>query len=55
VPTDSVEQQDGVCSAYFGPGDLVEVELHRVRVGEGQREPGGGAAGRADGAEQALS
>jgi hypothetical protein len=52
VPAGSVEQQDGVCSASHGPGDLVEVELHRVGVGEGQRERGAGAAGRADGAEQ---
>src|SRR3954464_2888024 len=33
-------------------GDLVEVELHGLRVGEGQRQGGTRAAGRADGPEQ---
>src|SRR5687768_15062027 len=32
--------------------NLVEVELHRFRIGEGQRQRGAGAAGRADRAEQ---
>ncbi len=35
-----------------GAGDLVEVELHRLRVGKGERQGGAGAASRADGAEQ---
>lgn len=33
----TVEQQDGVGSAPDGPGDLVEVKLHRIGIGEGRR------------------
>jgi hypothetical protein len=35
VPAGPIEQQDGVGALGDGAGDLVEVELHRVRVGEG--------------------
>ena len=35
-----------------GAGDLVEVKLHRLRVGEGQRQRGSLAASRTDRAEQ---
>ena len=52
VPAGSVEEQDGVSTAFNGAGDLVEVELHGVRVGEGERQGSAGTAGRADGAEQ---
>ncbi|KAF0131101.1 MAG: hypothetical protein FD152_2073 [Xanthobacteraceae bacterium] len=33
-------------------GDLVDVELHRLGVGEGQRQSGADAPGRADRAEE---
>ena len=52
VPAGPIEQQDGVGALGDGAGDLVEVELHRVRVGEGWRQGGTGAAGRTDGAEE---
>src|SRR3954454_13570398 len=42
----------GMGAPFDGAGDLVEVELHGLRVGEGQRQGGTRAAGRADGAEQ---
>src|SRR4029450_2386259 len=35
-----------------GAGDLVEVELHGLGVGEGESQGGAGAAGRTDRAEE---
>lgn len=52
MPTGSVEEQDGVGAPFDGAGDLVEVKLHGVGVGEGQRQGGARAAGGADRAEQ---
>ena len=52
MPTGPVEQQDGVSAFRDGAGDLVEVQLHRLGVGEWQRQRGAGAASRTDGAEQ---
>ena len=52
VPSGAVEQQDGMGAPPDRAGDLVEVKLHRLRVGEGQRQGGAGAAGRADRSEQ---
>jgi hypothetical protein len=52
VPTGPVEQQDGVSAFGDGAGDLVEVKLHRLRVGEGQRQRCARAASRTDCAEQ---
>ena len=52
VPTGTIEQQDGVRARSDGAGDLVEVKLHGVGVGVGQRQGGPRAAGRADRAEQ---
>src|SRR3954471_21406131 len=48
----AVEQQRGMGAPFDGAGDRVEVELHGLRVGEGQRQGGTRAAGRADGPEQ---
>src|SRR3954468_19756559 len=52
VPASAVEQQRGMGAPFDGAGDLVEVELHGLRVGEGQHQGGARAAGWADGAEQ---
>ena len=52
VPAGAVEEQHGMGAAPDTAGDLVEVELHRVRIGEGERQGGARAAGRTDGAEQ---
>src|SRR5919107_1587572 len=52
VPARAVEQQNGVCASSDGAGDLVEVKLHGLRVGVGQRQRCTGAPRRADGAEQ---
>jgi len=37
VPPGSINQQGGMGALGDGAGDLVEMELHRIRVGEGQR------------------
>jgi hypothetical protein len=47
-----VEQQDGVGALGDVAGDFVEVELHHVGVGIGQREGRSDPAGWADRAEQ---
>lgn len=52
VPAGSVEQQDGVSPSGDMAADLVEMKLHGLGIGEGQRQPSSGAACRADGAEQ---
>ena len=44
VPPGPIEQQDGMGAPGDGAGDLVEVKLHRVRVGERQRQRGARAA-----------
>jgi hypothetical protein len=48
----SVEKQHGVGALSDIARDFVEVKLHHVGVGVGQREGGPDAAGGADGAEQ---
>jgi hypothetical protein len=52
VPAGAVEQQDGMRAPFDGAGDLVEMELHGIGIGEGQRQSGACAPGRADRAEQ---
>ena len=52
VPTGPVEEQHGVASPGDGAGYLLEVKLHGVSVGEGQRQARADAAHRADGAKQ---
>ena len=52
MPSGPVEQQNGVGALGDVARDFVEVELHHVSVGVGQREGRSDAAGRADRAEQ---
>jgi hypothetical protein len=52
VPSGPVEEQNGVGALGDIARDFVEVELHHVGVGIGQREGRPDAAGRADRAEQ---
>ena len=52
VPSGAIEQQHGVRALGDVARDLVEVELHRFGVGEGQRERRALAARRADRAEE---
>jgi len=52
VPSGSIEKQHGVGALGDMAGDFVEVKLHPVGVGVGQRERGPDAAGGADRAEQ---
>jgi hypothetical protein len=52
VPAGAVEQQDGMRASFDRVGDLVEMELHGIGVGKGQRESGACAPGQADRAEQ---
>ena len=52
MPSGPVEQQDGVRASGDVEGDLVEVQLHGLGVGEGQGQRRTDAARRADGAEQ---
>ncbi len=52
VPPGSIEQQDGMGAICDGTGDLVEVKLHCLRVGERQRQGGSRATRRTDGAEK---
>jgi len=52
VPAGAVEEQHGIGAAFDGAGDLVEVKLHRVGVGEGHGQHRAGAAGRTDCAKQ---
>ncbi len=52
VPSGAIEQQDGVGAPGDGAGDLVEVKLHGVRVGEGQSQSCSRAARRTDRTEQ---
>ena len=52
VPSGPVEQQHGVGALGDVARDFVEVELHHVSVGVGQREGRPYAAGQADRAEQ---
>ena len=51
MPNGLLEQQDGVSAFGHGAGDLVEVKLHGLRVGEGQRQRCASAASRTDCAE----
>ena len=52
VPSGAVEQQHGVRALGDMARDFVEVKLHRLGVGVGQRERGSDASGGTDGAEQ---
>jgi len=52
VPSSAVERQDGVGSLGDVAGDFVEMELHRLDVGEGQRERRPDASDGTNGAEQ---
>ena len=52
MPPGSVEKQHGVGALSDIARDFVEVKLHHVGVGVGQRERGADASRRADGAEQ---
>jgi hypothetical protein len=52
VPSGPVEEQNGVGALGDVARDFVEVELHHLSVGVGQREGRPDAAGRADRAEQ---
>jgi hypothetical protein len=52
VPAGAVEQERGMGSALHSAGDFVEMKLHGLGVGEGERQGGTGAAGRADGTKQ---
>ena len=52
MPSGTVEQQDGMGALCDRPGDLVEMGLHGVGVGEGHGERGTDTASRADRPEQ---
>ena len=52
VPAGAVEQQDGVGVSGDVQGYLVEMQLHGVGVGEGQRQPCAHAPRRTDGAKE---
>jgi hypothetical protein len=52
VPACPIEDQHGMRADRDIGRNLVEVELHRLGVGEGQRQPRADAASRTDGAEQ---
>ena len=52
VPTGAVEDEDGVRAGGDLGGDLVEVELHHLGVGEGQRQRRAFAASGTDRAEE---
>jgi hypothetical protein len=52
VPSGSVEKQHGVGALRDIARDFVEVKLHHVGVGIGQRERGADPTGGANGAEQ---
>jgi hypothetical protein len=51
VPSRAVENEDGVGADGDGAGDLGEVEVHRLGVGEGQHEACGNGPSGADGSE----
>ena len=52
MPSGAVEQQHGVGALGDMAGDFIEMELHGLGVGEGQRKRGPDAAGGTNGAEQ---
>lgn len=52
VPSGTVHEQHSVCSPFDMAADFVDVKLHGVGVGEGQRECGTLASRRTDGTEQ---
>lgn len=52
MPAGPVQQQHSVGALGDSGGNLVDVELHGLGIGEGQRQAGTDAPGRADGAEQ---
>ncbi len=52
VPAGSIEEQNGVGAPGDMAADLVEMKLHCLGVGEGQRQRRTDATRRADGAEQ---
>ena len=51
MPSGFVEHEDGVASRLHLPGDLVEMQLHRLRVALGQDEADRLALPRTDRAE----
>jgi hypothetical protein len=52
VPSGAVKQQNGVCAFGDVAGDFLEMELHGLGVGEGQRKRGPDASGGTNGAEE---
>jgi len=52
MPTGAVEQQNGVGSLGHVARDFLEMKLHCLGVGEGQREGGADASGGTNGAEE---
>src|ERR1700674_2109780 len=52
VPSGAVEQQHGVGALGDVAGDFLEMELHGLGVGDGQRERGPDASGGANGAKE---
>ena len=52
MPSGAVEHQDGVGALGDVARDFIEVKLHCLGVGEGQRERGADAACGTDGAEE---
>jgi hypothetical protein len=52
MPSGAIEQQDGVCAFSDIARDLVEVKLHHVGVGVGQRQSRSDTASWTDRAEQ---
>ena len=52
VPSGAVEQQHGVGALGDMGGDFLEMELHGLGVGEGQRKRGPDASGGTNGAEE---
>ncbi len=52
MPSGAVEQQDGVGARGDVAGDFLEVKLHRLGVGEGQRERSPDTSGGTNGAKE---
>jgi hypothetical protein len=51
VPAGLIHDDDGMCAGGDSLADLGQVQVHRVGVAPWQDQPGAGAAGRADRAE----
>lgn len=52
VPASLIEQQHGVRTSGDGPGDLGQMQVHRLGGAAGHDEPGSRATSRADRAEE---